>query len=131
MPKVKGKQTKHIPMRMCIVTRERKPKLELMRLVRVNDSVKIDPKGKERGRGANITMDVKVFDEAVKKGIISRALKLKKKLAKKEVEKLRNDFVEGIEEKKFRKGNKPIVLRVSKKEMKQIKEDCQMKEIKD
>ena len=64
MAKKKVKRKKHVPMRMCIVTHQRKPKMELMRLVRVNDKVKVDLLGKERGRGANISMDLEVFDIA-------------------------------------------------------------------
>jgi predicted RNA-binding protein YlxR (DUF448 family) len=99
---------------MCIVTKERKPKIELMRLVRVEDEVRVDPKGRERGRGANISMDIKVFDQAAKKHVIERALKLKKKLTESEIKKLRKDFEEAIEERKFRKGSRPVVVRVSK-----------------
>lgn len=113
---------KHIPMRMCIVTGEKKPKAELMRLVRVNDEVKVDPKGKERGRGANITMDEKIFGAAVKKHSIERALKLKKNLTKEQVEKLKKDFIEGIELKKFRKGSQPVVVKVKKEEIEKVLE---------
>ena len=110
----KLKKPKHIPMRMCIVSREKKPKIELMRLVRVDDNVKVDPKGKERGRGANISMDVKVFDEAARKHLIEKALKLKKKLTEDEISKLRKDFIQAVDERKFRRGNKPVVVRVTK-----------------
>jgi predicted RNA-binding protein YlxR (DUF448 family) len=96
------------------VTKERKPKMELMRLVRIDGDVKVDPKGKIRGRGANISMDAKVFDEAAKKHMIERALKLEKKLSKEKLEKLRKEFIEAIEERKFRKGSKPVVVRVGK-----------------
>lgn len=114
MTKKEAKRQKHIPMRMCIVTRERKPKMELMRIVRVRDKVKVDPKGKERGRGANIAMDAKVFDEAAKKHLIEKALKLKRRLTEAETRKLRKDFIEAVELRKFRKGSKPVVIRVDK-----------------
>lgn len=107
-------------MRMCIVTREKKPKMELMRLVRVGDEVRVDPKGKERGRGANIAMDLEVFDQAVKKNIIARALKLERKLKPREIEELRNDFQEAIEERKFRQGNQPVVVKVDKEKWNKI-----------
>lgn len=116
----KKKRQKHIPMRMCIVTRERRPKMELMRFVRVKDKVKVDPQGKERGRGANISMDAKVFDEAAKKHLIEKALKLKKNLTDTEIKKLREDFVKAIELRKFRKGSKPVVLRVDKEKFKKV-----------
>lgn len=116
----KKQKEKHVPMRMCIVTNERKPKMELMRFVRVGDEVKVDPKGKERGRGANLSMDVKVFDEAVKKGMITRALKLNRKLKKEEVEQLRKDFVEAIDLRNFRQGKRPVTIKVDKETMKKV-----------
>lgn len=116
----KSKRQKHIPIRTCIVTKEKKPKRELMRLVRIGDEVKVDPKGKERGRGANISMDVDVFDEAVKKHLIQKALKLKRKLSEEEVVKLRKTFIKAIDEKKFRKGSKPVTIKVSKGQLKKI-----------
>lgn len=118
----KTKKKKHIPMRMCIVTRDRKPKMDLMRLVRVDGKVKVDPKGKERGRGANITMDIDVFDEAVKKGLIAKSLKLKRRLTEEEVEQLRKDFKEAIEERKFRRGKKKVVVRVKKGKVEKVEE---------
>lgn len=118
MKKKKRPQKKHVPIRMCIVTRERKPKTELMRFVRIEDEVTVDPKGKERGRGANITMDVKVFDEAIKKGLIEKALKLKKKFKKDKVAELRKAFVEAIELRNFRQGKKPVTIKVDKEKLK-------------
>jgi len=120
MSKKKDRRQKHIPMRMCILTRKRMPKYELMRLVRIDDKVFVDPKGKMRGRGANITMDVDVFDQAAEKGIIGKSLKLGRKLTKDEVIKLRRKFIKAIEEKKFRKGSKPVVLKVDKKKWSEI-----------
>jgi predicted RNA-binding protein YlxR (DUF448 family) len=110
----KKQREKHVPVRMCIVTKEKKPKIELMRLVRIDGTVKVDPKGNLRGRGANISMNVKVFDEAIKKRLIERSLKLKRKLSEDEIKSLREDFKKAIEERKFRKGSKPVVVRVGK-----------------
>ena len=114
------KKVKHIPMRMCIVTKEKKPKADLVRVVRVGEVVKVDPKGKERGRGANMVMNVKIFDEAVKKHILERALKIKRKLRAEEVKILRSDFAKAIELKKFRQGYKPVVIRVDKEKLKRV-----------
>lgn len=109
------KKERHVPMRMCIVTRERMPKKDLMRFVRVDDKVKVDPKGKERGRGANIKMDVEVFDKAASKHLIEKSLKLERKLTREELKELRKDFENAIDIKKFRSGNKPVILKVDKK----------------
>ncbi|MBU0976515.1 MAG: YlxR family protein [Patescibacteria group bacterium] len=120
MAKKKAQREKHVPIRMCIVTKEKKSKAELMRLVRVEDKVKVDPKGKERGRGANISMDMKIFDEATKKHLLERALKLGRKLSLSEIESLRKDFEKAIEERNFRQGNQPVVLKVDKEKWKKV-----------
>ena len=46
---------KKIPLRSCVVTREKLPKQELLRVVRTKEGeVKIDDSGKMNGRGAYI-----------------------------------------------------------------------------
>ncbi len=116
--KNKGPKTKHVPMRTCIGTGLKKPKSEMIRLLRTdNGEVKIDLKGKERGRGANLDMTLEAFDMAVKKGAIDRALKLEKKLTKDQIDSLRADFEAAIEEKKFRKGNEAVVIRIKKEDL--------------
>lgn len=110
---------KHIPMRTCIATGVKKPKNELIRLVKMADgSVAIDLKGKERARGANLDMTIEAFDLAVKKKAIERALKLERNLTVEEIDKLRKDFLSAIEEKKFRADKKSVTIRVEKEELK-------------
>jgi predicted RNA-binding protein YlxR (DUF448 family) len=118
--KKKKERQKHIPMRMCIVTHERLPKAELIRFVRIDDKVVIDPKGKMRGRGANMKMDVEIFDKAVKKGLIEKALKLHRKLKEEEVGKLREIFIKTVEDKRFRKTDKVVVIRVGKDTLEKV-----------
>lgn len=48
-----GKQ-KHVPQRTCIACRQVAGKRTLLRLVRTDDGVEIDPSGKKPGRGAYI-----------------------------------------------------------------------------
>ena len=70
---------RHVPIRTCIATGEKRPKNEMIRLVRIDSGeVVIDLKGKEKGRGANLTQTLEAFDLAVKKKIITKALKLEK-----------------------------------------------------
>ncbi|MFZ3070233.1 MAG: YlxR family protein [Anaerolineaceae bacterium] len=45
-------RSKHIPQRTCVGCREVLPKRQLIRVVRVEEGVKIDPTGKLSGRGA-------------------------------------------------------------------------------
>lgn len=66
-----------IPLRKCIVTNERKPKEELIRIVRNKEGeVFVDPTGKKNGRGAYVSKDREVIDKAFKQGIINKALQI-------------------------------------------------------
>lgn len=109
--------TKHIPIRTCIVTGEKKPKNELMRFVlTASGDVIVDPRDKAKGRGANMSMNVEAFDLAIKKRALERSLKLKSQLSVTKVAELREKFIEAIEEKKFRKGNQSVTIKLSKDE---------------
>lgn len=111
----KTQKQKYVPMRMCLVTRVRKPKNELIRIVRTpEDKVVVDIKGKVKGRGANIEKSLEVFEKATQKNMIPRALKMDRKLSIEEIDLLRQQFESAIEEKEFRKGNKPVKIRVRK-----------------
>lgn len=110
--------TKHTPIRTCIGTGEKKPKNEMIRLVRKDDgTVVVDVKGKEKGRGASLSMDVAAFDLAVKKKAIGRALKLEQGLTPELLASLREKFILAIEEKNFRKGNKHVTIKVNKEDL--------------
>lgn len=68
-------KNKKIPMRSCIVTREKLPKSELLRIVRGTDGVVIvDTTGKVNGRGAYIKKDMEVLEKAKKSKILDRVL---------------------------------------------------------
>ena len=57
-------KVKKIPMRSCVVTREKCEKRDLIRIVRTPEGeVKIDLNGKMNGRGAYIKKDVTVVDK--------------------------------------------------------------------
>ena len=45
---------KKIPLRSCVITKEKLPKRELIRVVRTNEGIKVDVTGKLNGRGAYI-----------------------------------------------------------------------------
>ncbi len=110
--------TKHIPLRTCIGTGVQKPKNELIRLVRrVDGSVVVDLRGKERGRGANLCAEVVAFDQAVKRKAINRSLKLEKPLTPEQLADLRVQFEKAIEEKAFRPNNKAVTVKVSREEL--------------
>ena len=70
-------KNKKIPMRSCVVTREKLPKQELLRIVRTNDSnVVIDDSGKINGRGAYIKKDIEVLNKAIKSKALERHLEV-------------------------------------------------------
>jgi len=65
-----------IPLRKCIVTHERKPKEELIRVVRNKEGkVFVDPTGKQNGRGAYLSKDIKVIEKAAKTGVLNQQFK--------------------------------------------------------
>ena len=63
---------KKIPMRMCIVTRERFPKMELLRIVKTDDGVIVDKTGKVNGHGCYIKCDIEVLNKARKNKILNK-----------------------------------------------------------
>lgn len=68
-------KNRKIPMRSCVVTREKLPKVELLRIVKdVNGNVMVDISGKINGRGAYIKKDIAVLDKAIKSKILERQL---------------------------------------------------------
>lgn len=73
-------KVKKIPMRSCIVTREKFPKQELIRVVRTpNQEVVVDLTGKANGRGAYLKKDLEVFEKAKKSKILDRILEIEVK----------------------------------------------------
>ena len=70
-------KNKKIPMRSCVVTREKFPKSELLRIVRTTDgNVIADISGKVNGRGAYIKRDIIVLDKAKKSKALDRHLEV-------------------------------------------------------
>lgn len=68
---------KKIPMRSCVVTKEKYPKKELIRVVRTPEkTVEIDVTGKQNGRGAYIKKDAEVIEKAKKYHILEKHLEV-------------------------------------------------------
>ena len=64
-----------IPMRKCVVSNERFPKNELIRIVKTPEGeVVVDPTGKKNGHGAYLKKDRAVLETARKKKILDRYL---------------------------------------------------------
>lgn len=70
-------KVKKIPMRTCVVTHEKLPKQELIRVVRTPEQeVIIDLNGKANGRGAYLKKDVEVFEKAKKNKVLNKQLEI-------------------------------------------------------
>ena len=70
-------KNRKIPMRSCVITREKLPKQELLRIVRTTDSsVVIDDTGKINGRGAYIKKDIDILNKAIKSKALERHLEV-------------------------------------------------------
>ena len=64
---------KKIPLRSCVITKERLPKKELLRIVRTPEGrVIVDESGKANGRGAYIKKDIEVLNKARKNKILEK-----------------------------------------------------------
>ena len=71
------RRTKHIPVRTCVVCREKAGKRTLFRIVRTEHGIQIDPTGKMNGRGAYLCDRVDCWERAMKTDILSQALRTK------------------------------------------------------
>ena len=68
---------KKIPMRTCVITKEKYPKKELIRVVRDNlGNVSVDVTGKANGRGAYLKKDLEVVEMARKTKALEKYLEV-------------------------------------------------------
>ncbi len=68
---------KKIPMRTCVVTKEKLEKKELIRVVRTPDGeVVIDLTGRTNGKGAYLKKDLEVINKAEKSKALERILEV-------------------------------------------------------
>ena len=66
---------KKIPMRTCVITKEKYPKKELIRIVRTPDgTVEVDTNGRENGHGAYLKLEREVILKAQKTKALNRYL---------------------------------------------------------
>lgn len=71
---------KKIPMRSCVVTKEKYPKMELVRIVRTPENeVIVDLTGKANGRGAYLKKDITVIEKAQKTKVLNKILEIEVK----------------------------------------------------
>jgi len=64
-----------VPLRTCVVTKEKLEKKDLLRIVKNNEGlVFVDETGKANGRGAYIKKDISVLEQAKKSKALERHL---------------------------------------------------------
>lgn len=68
---------KKIPQRMCIVTREKTDKRNLLRVVKTKEGkLCADLTGKQNGHGAYLTKDKEIIESARKKKILNHVFEM-------------------------------------------------------
>jgi len=66
---------KHVPVRTCVVCREKANKRALIRVVRTELGIQVDPGGKLNGRGAYLCDRASCWERAVTTDILNKALR--------------------------------------------------------
>ena len=70
-------KNRKIPLRTCVISKEKLPKQDLIRVVKNNENlVFVDVTGKSNGRGAYIKKDVSVLEKAIKSKALERHLEI-------------------------------------------------------
>lgn len=70
-------KNKKIPMRSCVVTKEKLEKKDLLRIVRTPEGdVIVDTTGKANGRGAYLKKEIEVINKAEKTKILEKILEV-------------------------------------------------------
>ena len=84
-------KTKKIPMRTCVITKEKLPKGELIRVVRTPEgNVIVDLTGKANGRGAYLKKDLETIEKAEKSKLLNKHLEVE--VPKEVYEELKNNL---------------------------------------
>ena len=63
---------KKVPMRTCVVTHEKLPKKDLLRIVKFENDIKVDPSGKLNGKGCYIKKDISVLEKLKKEKTLDK-----------------------------------------------------------
>lgn len=67
---------KHVPIRKCVGCQKRRPKQELIRIVRNKEGqVSLDKTGKKPGRGAYICPEIDCLEKAFQKNRLEKVLR--------------------------------------------------------
>lgn len=66
---------KHVPVRTCVVCREKAGKRALIRIVRAEGGLVVDPTGKMNGRGAYLCERESCWQRAMTTDVLAKALR--------------------------------------------------------
>ena len=69
-------KTKKIPMRMCVLTREKLPKYDMLRIVLKDNKIVGDLTGKLNGKGCYLKKDINIIEEARKKKVLNHIFEM-------------------------------------------------------
>ncbi|MBI5670429.1 MAG: YlxR family protein [Chloroflexi bacterium] len=75
MNQERQRPAKHVPLRTCVVCRDKESKRTLTRVVRTEQGVQVDPSGKMNGRGAYLCDRPACWERALSGEVLSRALR--------------------------------------------------------
>ena len=85
-----------IPIRTCIGCQCKKPKKEMIRIIKTPEgNIEIDKTGKKSGRGAYLCSNVECLDIALRKNNLNRSLK--QDIPLKTLDELRKAFLKNID----------------------------------
>ena len=76
MNTARSHRQKHVPIRTCVVCGAKSDKRALIRVVRTQEGIQVDPRGKLDGRGAYLCQQTTCWDEAAKSNALARALRI-------------------------------------------------------
>ncbi|BDQ04600.1 MAG: hypothetical protein KatS3mg084_0118 [Candidatus Dojkabacteria bacterium] len=113
---------KKIPIRKCVVSGERYPKVDMLRIVSLRGGpIRIDLTGKAPGRGCYVYPDPENYHKLIKSKASQVAKALKKPISEQELEYLKNNLLQAFDEKKFRKKyTKPVAIRIRKEDLEKL-----------
>lgn len=71
-----GLRRKHVPLRTCVICQQKRPKRDLIRIVRTPEgALALDSRGKLPGRGAYCCPDAGCWEAALKPARLAKVLK--------------------------------------------------------
>ncbi len=67
---------KKVPLRLCVVTKEKHPKKDLIRIVKFGDEINVDETGKQNGKGCYLKKDKNVVEKAKEIKILNKVFQI-------------------------------------------------------